>query len=166
MTVLGSFLGDAHHHRVLTTAPPTSVRQVHAVADPEMPLSFPTAISSMTSLEQRLQWLEALLLGARSESASERRERCGRKGTAVQTCGGCTATDIKTNGDVCNGATHFPPTSSQTQPRGGTNALGDCGKTSCNVSGRHQQLSILFMYLVSRRFSTQETTENQQKPGK
>ena len=138
MTVLGSFLGDAHHHRVLTTAPPTSAQQVHAVADPEMPPSLPTAISSMTSLEQHLRWLEALLLGARSESVSERRERCGHKGTAVQMRRGRTATDIKTNGDICNGATHFPPASSQMQPRGGTNALGDCGKTSCNVSGRHQ----------------------------
>ena len=87
---------------------------MHAVADPEMSQSLPAMISSTTLLEQHLQWLEALLLGAQLESASERRERCGQKGTAVQTHGGRTVTDIKMNGDICNGATHFPPTSSQT----------------------------------------------------
>ncbi|KAF8589733.1 hypothetical protein K439DRAFT_1404726 [Ramaria rubella] len=105
MTVLGSvFLGDAHHHRVFSTTPPTSpppasgspsfsfrAQQIRAKSDsdsdldpeptmetvtvaepkPEIDLSPPTEISPAVSLELRLRWLEALLLGVRRDAAKE-----------------------------------------------------------------------------------------------
>ena len=99
MTVLGSvFLGDAHHHRVFTTSPPTSptpslgstsfvfrAQQAHALPDPEMPPSSPAPISSAASLELRLRWLEALLLGVRSDTASEQRDGAGGRADSADT---------------------------------------------------------------------------------
>ncbi|KAF8532012.1 hypothetical protein JB92DRAFT_3080807 [Gautieria morchelliformis] len=90
MPVLGSvFLGDAHHHRVFSTTPPTSppppsepsftFRAQPARADSasamdmdqsklEVETPIPSEISPEVSLELRLRWLEALLLGVRQEA--------------------------------------------------------------------------------------------------
>lgn len=95
MPVLGSvFLGDAHHHRVFTTTPPTSpppssaspsftFRAPQARADSasamdkpklEVDASLPAVISPEISLELRLRWLEALLLGVRQDATKETRK--------------------------------------------------------------------------------------------
>jgi hypothetical protein len=115
MTVLGSvFLGDAHHHRVFSTTPPTSpppsspsrgftIRAQQARADaysamdqamPDIETSEPAEISPRVApgrftiraeqaraeispevtLELRIRWLEALLLGVRQDATKETRK--------------------------------------------------------------------------------------------
>ena len=95
MTVLGSvFLGDAHHHRVFSTTPPTSpppsstspsfgvgAQQARADSAPAMnepqlgiETSSPAEISPEVTLELRIRWLEALLLGVRQDATREARK--------------------------------------------------------------------------------------------
>jgi hypothetical protein len=107
MPVLGSvFLGDAHHHRVFSTTPPTSpppppsaepsftFRAQPARADSaaamdmdqpklEVETPKPSEISPGVSLELRLRWLEALLLGVRRDAAREAR-KLGAEGKAIK----------------------------------------------------------------------------------
>ncbi|KAF8528148.1 hypothetical protein BU17DRAFT_38569 [Hysterangium stoloniferum] len=97
MTVLGSvFLGDAHHRRVFTSTPPTSpsadrssvARAQQEQVDREMEALSETtsasseiepvsqmSISPTVSLELRVKWLEALLLGVRQDLAKDTRNR-------------------------------------------------------------------------------------------
>lgn len=95
MPVLGSvFLGDAHHHRVFSTTPPTSppppsgspsftfraqqarADSTSAMDEPKLQVEapLPAEISPEVSLELRLRWLEALLLGVRQDATREARK--------------------------------------------------------------------------------------------